>query len=183
MSNTSTNPINIINVELIVASKLFTANTKKEDQRKETKTMAADSIFGYPFRRLLWSPPVFREWSGSPALMDWLESPNAHIFKINVPGFRKEDIKVQMEEGNILQIKGEGGKEGEEARAAKDTVWHVAERGTGKGDFSREIELPENVKVDQIKAQVENGVLTIVVPKDSTPKPSRVRNINITSKL
>lgn len=88
---------------------------------------------------------------------------------------------MQIDEGNILQIKGEGGKE--EAHHAKDTVWHAAERGTGKGDFSREIELPENVKVDQIKAQVENGVLTIVVPKDATPKPSKVRNINITSKL
>ncbi|RXH68485.1 hypothetical protein DVH24_030818, partial [Malus domestica] len=86
------------------------------------------------------------------------------------PYSRKEDIKGQIEEGNILQMKGEGGKEREEAHAAKDTVWHVAERGTGKGDFSREIALPENVKVDQIKAQVENGVHTIVVPKDTTPQ-------------
>ncbi|CAN6569981.1 unnamed protein product [Malus baccata var. baccata] len=117
--------------------------------------MAADSIF---------------EWSGSTALMDWFESRNSPIFKVNVPGFRKEDIKGQIEEGNILQMKGEGGKEREEAHAAKDTVWHVAERGTGKGDFSRPIALPENVKVDQIKAQVENGVLTIVVPKDTTPQ-------------
>ncbi|XP_022759961.1 15.7 kDa heat shock protein, peroxisomal [Durio zibethinus] len=139
----------------------------------------ADGIFGYPLRRLLWSPPVYREWSGSRALMDWLESPTAHIFKINVPGYNKEDIKVQIEDGNIMHIKGEGVKED----TAKDTVWHVAERGTGKGGFSREIELPENVKVEQIKAQVENGVLTIVVPKDATPKPSKLRHINITSKL
>ncbi|KAJ4839003.1 hypothetical protein Tsubulata_021460 [Turnera subulata] len=140
----------------------------------------ADSIFGYPFRRMFLSPPVFREWSGSTALMDWLESPTSHIFKINVPGFSKEDIKVQVDEGNILQIKGEVSKEDSNA---KDAVWHVAERGTGKRDFSREIELPENVKVDQIKAQVENGVLTIVVPKDTTPKPSKVRNVHISSKL
>jgi HSP20 family protein len=93
----------------------------------------------------------------------------------------KDDIKVQIEDGNVLHIKGEGGKDQEPH--AKDTVWHVAERGTGKGGFSREIELPENVKVDQIKAQVENGVLTIVVPKDATQKSSRVRNVNISSKL
>ncbi|XP_021297979.1 15.7 kDa heat shock protein, peroxisomal [Herrania umbratica] len=140
----------------------------------------ADGLFGYPLRRLFWSPPVFREWSGSTALMDWLESPSAHVFKINVPGYNKEDIKVQVEDGNVLHIKGEGVKE---ESHAKDTVWHVAERGTGKGDFSRDIELPENVKVEQIKAQVENGVLTIVVPKDATPKTSKLRNINITSRL
>ncbi|XP_059451992.1 15.7 kDa heat shock protein, peroxisomal [Corylus avellana] len=140
----------------------------------------ADGVFGYPVRRFFWSPPIFRELSGSTALMDWLESPTAHIFKINVPGLSKDDIKVQIEDGNILHIKGEGGKE---EPHAKDTVWHVAERGTGKGGFSREIELPENVKVDQIKAQVENGVLTVVVPKDATQKSSRVRNVNISSKL
>ncbi|XP_020239643.1 15.7 kDa heat shock protein, peroxisomal [Cajanus cajan] len=143
----------------------------------------ADTIFGYPFRRFFWShPPIFREWSGSIALLDWLESPTAHIFKINVPGLSKDDIKVQIEEGNILHIKGEGVREETHAKE-KDTVWHVAERGTEKGGFSREIELPENVKVDQIKAQVENGVLTIVVPKDATSKSPKVRNINITSRL
>lgn len=96
-------------------------------------------------------------------------------------GYSKDNIKVQVGDGNVLHIKGEGGKE--EQLNAKDTVWHVAERGTGKGEFSREIELPENVKVDQIKAQVENGVLTITVPKDTTQKSSKVRNINVTSKL
>ncbi|XP_061374662.1 15.7 kDa heat shock protein, peroxisomal [Gastrolobium bilobum] len=141
----------------------------------------ADGIFGYPFRSFFWGHPLIsREWDGSTALMDWLESPTSHIIKINVPGFSKDDIKVQVEDGNILHIKGEGAKE--EAQG-KDTVWHVTERGTMKGDFSRAIELPENVKVDQIKAHVENGVLTVVVPKDASLKSPKVRNINITSRL
>ncbi|OWM64381.1 hypothetical protein CDL15_Pgr020348 [Punica granatum] len=131
----------------------------------------AEGMFGSPFRRLLWSPPlVFRDWSGgsATALMDWLESPNTHIFKVNVPGLSREQIKVQVEGGNILHIRGEGSSSKEEyGEAAKDTIWHM----------------PDNVKVDQIKAQVENGVLTIVVPKDASPKPSRVRSINVTSKL
>lgn len=95
-------------------------------------------------------------------------------------GYSKEDIKVQVEEGNVLVIKAEGGTK--EETKEKDGVWHVAERG-GKRDFCREIELPENVKVDQIKAQAENGLLTIVVPKDSTTKVPKVRNINISSRL
>lgn len=101
-----------------------------------------------------------------------------------VIGYSKNEIKVQVEDGNILHVKGEGGEK--EETLGKDTVWHVSERGggiSGKGDFSRAIELPENVKVDQIKAQVENGVLTIVVPKDAAPKSPKVRNINITSRL
>ncbi|KAL4360874.1 hypothetical protein GQ457_04G026700 [Hibiscus cannabinus] len=144
----------------------------------------ADGLLGHPFtfRRLFWSPPMFREWSGSTALMDWVETPTAHIIKINVPGYSKEDIKVGIRDGNIMQIKGKGEGIKEETKD-KDNVWHVAERGTGRAEFSREIELPDNVKVEQIKAQVEHGVLTILVPKDSSPKQSKVRNINITSKL
>ncbi|CAD5333316.1 unnamed protein product [Arabidopsis thaliana] len=111
-----------------------------------------------------------------------MESNNSHIFKINVPGYNKEDIKVQIEEGNVLSIRGEGIKE----EKKENLVWHVAEREAfsgGGSEFLRRIELPENVKVDQVKAYVENGVLTVVVPKDTSSKSSKVRNVNITSKL
>ncbi|KAF2295472.1 hypothetical protein GH714_033002 [Hevea brasiliensis] len=87
-------------------------------------------------------------------------------------GYNKEEIKVQVEEGNILHVRAEVGKE---EGHGNDTVWHLAERGTGRRSFSREIELSENAKVDQIKALVENGVLTIVVPKDTSPKPSKMK--------
>ncbi|XP_021775077.1 15.7 kDa heat shock protein, peroxisomal-like [Chenopodium quinoa] len=136
-------------------------------------------LLGEPFRSIIWTHPMYREWSASTALLDWFESPNAHFFKINVPGYNKDNVKLEVDEDNVLHIKGEGGKEESQG---KDIVWHVAERG-GKGNFYRQIELPENGEVDQIKAQVENGVLTIVVPKDNNPKPSKVRTINISSKL
>lgn len=102
-------------------------------------------------------------------------------------GYSKDEIKVQVEEGNVLVIKAAEGKEEGQGKD-KDVVWHVAERGaggmtTGKAGFYREIELPEDVKVDQIRASVENGLLTVVVPKGTTPKPAKIRNINITSKL
>lgn len=106
-------------------------------------------------------------------------------FGIHTAGYKKEDIKVQVEDGNIMVIRGEC-KEEQPRGKDNDVVWHVAERKmmSEKGGFSREIELPENLKVDQIKAHVENGVLTVVVPKDTTtPKVSKVRNINVTSKL
>ncbi|KAG8373493.1 hypothetical protein BUALT_Bualt11G0029900 [Buddleja alternifolia] len=143
------------------------------------------ALFGDPFRRFFLSPTIYRTSPGSTALLDWLETPNAHIFKINVPGYSREDIKVQVEDGNILVIRCEGGKDEVSKEKEKDIVWHAAERKTlGRSDFSREIELPEDVKVEQIKAQIDNGVLTVVVPKDTTtPKPSKVRNINVTSKL
>ncbi|CAM8990096.1 unnamed protein product [Rhodiola kirilowii] len=138
------------------------------------------SLLFDPFRRLFYS-----HYTGSPGLLDWYETPNSHIFKINVPGVSKEEIKVEVKDGNVLEIRAEAAKE--EVERGKqgegdDVVWHVEERG-GSGRFAREIELPENVKVEQIKASVENGLLTIVAPKDQSKKQNRVRTIHISSKL
>ncbi|KAI7755865.1 hypothetical protein M8C21_013493 [Ambrosia artemisiifolia] len=139
------------------------------------------ALFGDPFRRFFINPPMYRTGTAT-GLMDWYETPQAHFIKINVPGYNKEEVKVQVEEGNVLVVKAEAAKETSKEKE-KETVWHVAERGGGLNGFSREIELPEDVKVDQIKAQVDSGVLTVVLPKDLSPKPSKVRNIHVSSKL
>ncbi|XP_074579633.1 16.0 kDa heat shock protein, peroxisomal [Curcuma longa] len=140
--------------------------------------MAESSFFGDPFRRLLWSPLILAG-SSSLAAMDWLETPSAHIFKIDLPGFGSEDVKVQLEEGNVLSVRAEAKQE--EKHKQKEAVWHVAERE--RGSFARRIALPENVRAEQIKAQVENGVLTVVVPKEPIPAKPKPRTIAVTSKL
>ncbi|RZS21582.1 hypothetical protein BHM03_00054281 [Ensete ventricosum] len=142
--------------------------------------MADSTLFGDPFRRFFWSPLI---WSGSPsAAMDWLETPSSHIFKIDVPGSGREDVKVQLEEGNVLSVRSEGSSaKEEEQQQLKEVVWHVAERG--RGSFSRQIALPDNVRADQIKAHVENGVLTVVVPKEPIPPKPKPRTIAVSSKL
>ncbi|WOK91938.1 hypothetical protein Cni_G00629 [Canna indica] len=142
--------------------------------------MAESFFFGDPFRRLFWSPLVLAG-SSSPAAMDWVETPSSHIFKIDVPGFGREDVKVQLEEGNVLSIRAEGSAAAAKEEQHKEAVWHVAERG--KGSFSRQIALPDNVRADHIKAQVENGVLTVVVPKEPIPSKPKPRTIAVSSKL
>ncbi|KAJ0987847.1 hypothetical protein J5N97_006203 [Dioscorea zingiberensis] len=97
--------------------------------------------------------------------IDWKETPEAHIFKADLPGVKKEEVKVEVEEGRVLQISGERSKEHEE----KNDKWHRVERSSGK--FLRRFRLPENAKVDQVKASMENGVLTVTVPKEEVKKP------------
>jgi HSP20 family protein len=99
------------------------------------------------------------------ARIDWKETPEAHVFKADVPGLKKEEVKVEVEDGNVLQISGERNKEQEE----KNDKWHWVERSSGK--FLRRFRLPENAKTEQIKASMENGVLTITVPKEEVKKP------------
>ncbi|CAL4921931.1 unnamed protein product [Urochloa decumbens] len=107
------------------------------------------------------------------ARIDWKETPEAHVFKADVPGLKKEEVKVEVEDGNVLQISGERNKEQEE----KNDKWHRVERSSGK--FLRRFRLPENAKTEQIKASMENGVLTVTVPKEEVKKPE-VKPVQIT---
>eukprot|EP01018_Ginkgo_biloba_P006525 Gb_29828 [translate_table: standard] len=104
--------------------------------------------------------------------IDWKETPEAHIFKADLPGLKKEEVRIEVEEGRILQISGERNKEEEQ----KNEKWHRIERS--QGSFLRRFRLPENAKVDEIKASMENGVLTVTVPKQPQPKPE-VKSIEI----
>ncbi|XP_068657107.1 16.0 kDa heat shock protein, peroxisomal-like [Aristolochia californica] len=88
--------------------------------------------------------------------------------RLPLPGLGRDDIKVQLEEGSVLLV---GGRAKEESN--QEVIWHLAERG--RGDFSRQIALP-------IEAGVDNGVVTIVVPKYAAAK-TRPRNIAISSKI
>ncbi|KAL6327341.1 hypothetical protein AAG906_018794 [Vitis piasezkii] len=51
----------------------------------------------------------------------------------------------------------------------KNDKWHRVERSSGQ--FMRRFRLPENVKVEEVKAAMENGVLTVTVPKAEVKKP------------
>ncbi|RZC43891.1 hypothetical protein C5167_036832 [Papaver somniferum] len=104
--------------------------------------------------------------------IDWKETPEAHVFRADLPGVTKEEVKVEVEEGRVLQISGERSRESEE----KNDKWHRVERSSGK--FLRRFRLPENTKMDEVKATMENGVLTVCVPKVEQRRPE-VKSIEI----
>ena len=82
----------------------------------------------------------------------------AYHVDVDLPGVKKEDIKVDLNKG-ILTISGER-KTKEEV---KEEDYYKIETYFGK--FSRSFTLPDNVDIENIEAKSDNGVLEIVIPK------------------
>lgn len=97
--------------------------------------------------------------------VDWKETPTEHVFKADLPGLKKEEVVVQVEDHRTLSISGQRKKE----EVHKTDTWHRVERSSGK--FMRKFRSPENANLDRITAKVEDGVLMVVVPKMEKKKP------------
>ncbi|XP_031496250.1 22.7 kDa class IV heat shock protein-like [Nymphaea colorata] len=131
-----------------------------------------------PFRILEQSPftvPKSLDTTVTLAQADWKETPLAHFITLDVPGVKKEDIKIEVEEGRALRISGE--RKGDEEKEAEGDTWHRVERPVGK--FWRQFRLPSNANLDAIKAHLENGVLKVTIPKLAEAKTKQPRVIDI----
>jgi HSP20 family protein len=104
---------------------------------------------------------------------DVKEYPNSYVFVVDMPGLKSGDIKVQVEDDNVLLISGERKRE-EEKEGAK---YLRMERRVGK--FMRKFVLPENANTDAISAVCQDGVLTVTVNKLPPPEPKKPRTIQV----
>ncbi|KAI6691688.1 hypothetical protein NL676_028516 [Syzygium grande] len=121
-------------------------------------TLPSD-FFGHPFTGLI----AHNSPSDPQPQVDWKETPDAHVFLVDLPGFSKEDVKLQLVDGRAVLISGER-KEDAEA-VEKGCKWHCRERASASRVY-RQFRLPDNAKVEEIKASMQDGVLTLTVPKD-----------------
>jgi HSP20 family protein len=102
----------------------------------------------------------------APAL-DITESENEYVVTVELPGVKKEDLSVELNEG-VLSIHGEKKSEREE----KKERTHWVERSYGS--FSRAFTLPPNVAGDRIDASFQDGVLTLRLAKAEAAKPKTI---------
>lgn len=119
-----------------------------------------DRMFEVPAPRFGFTP--WREMSFVPAL-EIAEKNNALVVKADLPGLKKEDVKVEVAlEG--LTITGERREEKEE----KKEGYFRTERLYGS--FERFVPLPDGAVLDKAAAEFKDGVLTVTVPLGNVPK-------------
>jgi HSP20 family protein len=118
-----------------------------------------DSMLGrYPRERVegLWAP-----------LVDVEETKDNIVARIELPGMKKEDIKVTLV-NNMLTVSGERKHQVEE----KGKTYYRIERAYGK--FQRTVELPTEVLGDKAKATYKDGILELVIPKSEKAKEKEI---------
>ena len=104
-----------------------------------------------------WMPPV-----------DIAEDQDKIVLTAELPGFREDQIEVEME-GGVLTLKGE--RKFEDEKEGRN--YHRVERSYGQ--FVRSFTLPSNVDRDSIKANFSDGLLRIELPKREEAKPRQIR--------
>ncbi|MEZ4439334.1 MAG: Hsp20/alpha crystallin family protein [Polyangiaceae bacterium] len=95
------------------------------------------------------------------------ENEEAYVLGAELPGFAPEEVKVTMEE-NVLTIEGKHEEKKEEEGKSFRRF----------SEFRRQFRLPKNVSAAAIEAKMENGLLTVMLPKTEVPK-LEVKNIEV----
>ncbi|MBA0774725.1 hypothetical protein Gotri_009916 [Gossypium trilobum] len=91
------------------------------------------------------------------------EQDDCYKLHYDMPGLTKEDVKITIDDG-VLNIKGQHKEEEEEGSG--DEHWSARSYGY----YNTSLVLPDDAKVDDIKAELKDGVLSIIVPRTEQPK-------------
>ncbi len=132
------------------------------------------SLYEDPFFDEFFFGPLERHYHPRDRKMrtDIKEVGDNYEFDIELPGIKKEDINIELEDGNLTVSYTE-----ERNNDVKDGETYIR-RERFFGSQSRSFYVGDNITKDDIKAKFENGVLNIVVPKDK-PKEKVSSKIEI----
>jgi len=140
------------------------SNLTRWEPVREMMTLreAMDRLFDDAFTRPL-------SLSGVSAMpnLDVVETNDEIVVKAALPGLKADDVQITVT-GDTLTLRGEFKQETENG----DATYHLRERRTGS--FERTISLPVDVQTEKAKADFENGVLIVTLPKSEAVKPKTI---------
>jgi len=130
-----------------------------------------NDFFSHPFGTLAPAANQLFNWPRNHLHVDIVNNPTEFIVRAELPGVRKEDVKINLD-GDILTIQGERRSENYEKTA------NYVRRECSYGSMSRSIRLPDDALLDKITAKYEDGVVNIQLPRQpKKQEQNRVRQI------
>lgn len=133
----------------------------------ENAQRTIDRFFSDPMFRFFEEPGRHLETRSWTPAVDIYEAGGEIVFNMELPGFEKNELDINVE-NNRLTVSGERVFKEQEG---KD--FHRVERWYGK--FQRSFQLPSTVDVDNISANLKNGLLTLTIPKREEAKPRQIK--------
>lgn len=131
----------------------------------------APSFFSDLWNDDLWTTRYFGNQQKMPAA-NVIENENDFTIEVAVPGMKKKDFKIDVENGN-LKISSEKKEE------LKEEKENYTRQEFSYSSFARTFSLPETVAADKIKANYEDGILKLILPKKEEAKKQPKRKISI----
>ena len=120
-----------------------------------------------PFREMAPFPAFEERTTAFTPAFDVKETKESYEFKADVPGIEEKDLEVTVT-GNRLTV---GGKR-EEEKEEKSDKYYAYERNYGS--FSRSFTLPDGADSEKLRASLDQGVLTLSVPKKPEVQPKKI---------
>lgn len=142
------------------------SNLIRWEPAREMMTLrdAMDRLFDDAFTRPL---RLYDGGQMSLPAVDMYQTSDEIVVKVAIPGVKADDVQINVT-GETLTIKGEM-KEKEEV---KEKAYHIHEQRWGM--FERTLALPTDVIADKAKAEFENGILSITLPKAEEVRPKTI---------
>lgn len=137
-------------------------------ERRNNLPAFFDDFFGFPYFDDFFD---YMKGTVKGARLDIKETENEYVVEVDVPGYNKENINISIED-DYLTISGK------QEDVVDENSGEYIRKERRMGSFTRTVPIPENVKLDDITAKYNNGVLRITLPKEK-PTPPRGRKINI----
>ena len=102
----------------------------------------------------VWSPPV-----------DIHETKDAYVLRAEMPGVRKDGLEITVESSTLTIV-------GRRRDQIEGTALH---RESGGADYQRVFELDPTIDTGKIRARVEQGIVTVELPKAERVKPRKIK--------
>jgi HSP20 family protein len=156
-----------------VRREISSIDTKEDSMNYLSRQRPSAGIFSLPRELDRFMEETLGPWGRGESLRQWFpvtdvsETSESLTLRLEVPGLSRDKLKIAVE-NNTLTVRGEKSQE----TSSEDETFHRTERSFGA--FERSFTLPPYVDTDNVKASLQDGVLTVTLPRREEAKAREI---------